>query len=158
MRNERGLSGCPFCGGDPKIEHYPTMIRIFCVECESKGRTVKVVGDGHYSEWCRAQKADENGIVRISAELNPVSDVDAFNRVRGVWNDRKGADELRTDIADAVAEEREACARACDPINYDNPSDWTEYAKTKAKCAALIRERPNDLAKPPGAALCDRSA
>ena len=39
----------------------------------------------------------------------------------------------------AVAEERERCARLCDPANADRPDDWTEYAKVRAECAARIR-------------------
>jgi hypothetical protein len=39
-----------------------------------------------------------------------------------------------------VAEERERCANLCDPANADRPDDWTEYAKTRAECAARIRD------------------
>jgi hypothetical protein len=38
-----------------------------------------------------------------------------------------------------VAAERERCAKLCDPTNADRPEDWTEYAKTRAECAARIR-------------------
>ena len=44
-------------------------------------------------------------------------------------------------ICEAARDEREACAKVCDPTNADMPADWTEYAKTKAKCAANIRKR-----------------
>jgi hypothetical protein len=35
--------------------------------------------------------------------------------------------------------ERERCAKLCDPTNANRPEDWTEYAKTRAECAARIR-------------------
>lgn len=38
-----------------------------------------------------------------------------------------------------LAVERERCAKMCEPPNMDNPSDWTEYARTRAECAARIR-------------------
>lgn len=47
------------------------------------------------------------------------------------------ADKKRWDAA--VAFEREACARLIEPKNEQ--SDWTEYAKIHAKCAASIRAR-----------------
>lgn len=53
------------------------------------------------------------------------------------------ADQLRTYGASmARAARREAleeAAKACQPTNWDQPDDWTEYAKTKAGCAAAIR-------------------
>ena len=39
----------------------------------------------------------------------------------------------------AVEAEREACASLIEPKNPR--SDWTEYAETKAYCAAIIRAR-----------------
>lgn len=38
-----------------------------------------------------------------------------------------------------IESEREACAKLIEPTNPK--SDWTEYAKTKAHCAKLIRGR-----------------
>lgn len=38
------------------------------------------------------------------------------------------------------ADERERCAKVCEPFNFDRPDDWTEYAKAKAECATAIRQ------------------
>jgi hypothetical protein len=56
-----------------------------------------------------------------------------FNRL---WLEAIGQQEIDavTYFARLIAEE---CAKACDPWNP--PSDWTEYAKVKAECAAVIR-------------------
>lgn len=35
----------------------------------------------------------------------------------------------------------EACAKVCEPFNVDDPSDWTEYARTRVECAAAIRAK-----------------
>lgn len=82
------LLGCPFCGTTPEIENYITMTIIYCAECKKKNRKVEVFGDGHYSAWVREQKADENGMVRISTEVNPVSDTEAYTRLVALWNER----------------------------------------------------------------------
>lgn len=57
----------------------------------------------------------------------------------------------------AILAEREACADACEgqTEGFAATSTWDEAALS---CARIIRMRSNDLAKPPGAALCDRSA
>jgi hypothetical protein len=33
----------------------------------------------------------------------------------------------------------EAAAKACEPSNVDDPSDWTDVAKVRAECAATVR-------------------
>ncbi len=50
-------------------------------------------------------------------------------------------DDLERFFHMAQAAEREACAKLCEPFN--DPSDWTEYARIKADCAAAIRARGN---------------
>lgn len=92
MLNE--LLGCPFCGSHPLVQNYPTMIRIYCLECKTKGREVEAVGDGYYSEWCRQQEPDEKGLVTLAPELFPVSDTGALRRVIDVWNERPALDPL----------------------------------------------------------------
>lgn len=82
------LLNCPFCGSEPTVNNYPTFITIFCVHCKENHRSVEVFGDGHYSEWCKTQTANEHGMITISAELNPVSDTEAFNRLSDKWNER----------------------------------------------------------------------
>ena len=82
------LLGCPFCGATPETIHYPTLIIIRCAECEKSNRKVEVFGKGYYSDWISEQKADEHGMVRIAAELNPVSDTDAYRRLIAEWNVR----------------------------------------------------------------------
>ncbi len=47
--------------------------------------------------------------------------------------------EVAARIAEAVAQEREACVALLTPQN--DPSDWTEYAHICAECAAAIRAR-----------------
>lgn len=44
-----------------------------------------------------------------------------------------------SELTALLAQERERCAVFCDPTNADDPSDWTEYAKIRAKCAEEIR-------------------
>lgn len=49
-------------------------------------------------------------------------------------------------FAYGAAKRREAleeAAKAVQPSNWDRPDDWTEYAKTKAACAAAIRALSN---------------
>lgn len=84
------LLNCPFCGNAPKTEQYTTFIRIYCPHCETLNRKVDVFGDGHYSAWVRQQTPDANGMVRISADLNPVSDPEAYRNLVAVWNQRPG--------------------------------------------------------------------
>lgn len=57
--------------------------------------------------------------------------------VEGWFKDREKAFERFAQLV--AAAEREACAKVCDPTN--ERSDWTEYATTKAECAAAIRAR-----------------
>ena len=52
-----------------------------------------------------------------------------------------GIDDLERFFHMAQVAEREACAKMCEPTN--DPSDWTEYARIKADCAAAIRARGN---------------
>jgi len=49
------------------------------------------------------------------------------------------ASDVRALVHAVQAAERERCAKLCDPTNSDRPEDWTEYAKTRAECAARIR-------------------
>lgn len=57
-----------------------------------------------------------------------------------VEKERKEFTEHAVEIARrAIKAEREACAELIEPKN--DPSDWTEYARIKAACAAAIRAR-----------------
>ena len=47
--------------------------------------------------------------------------------------------QMRAYAAAARRAALEEAARACDPSNAKNPEDWTEYAMTRAECAAAIR-------------------
>lgn len=66
------------------------------------------------------------------------------NQLRGVpIRDlgRKATEILMAATNEAEANEREACARLCDP--HAESDDLTERAKGKAWCAAAIRARGN---------------
>lgn len=45
----------------------------------------------------------------------------------------------------ALREGMMRAADVCGPSNADAPSDWTEYAKTKAECADSIRAEADKL-------------
>jgi len=82
------LLNCPFCGSKPEVNNYPTFIIIYCDKCKKNNRNVEVFGDGHYSAWAREQKPNENGMISMSSDLNPVSDIEAYNRIASAWNER----------------------------------------------------------------------
>ena len=54
--------------------------------------------------------------------------------------------------------EREACAMVAENFDFNDRQEIEPPRNLPRYVATAIRKRSNDLAKPPGAALCDRSA
>jgi hypothetical protein len=107
------------------------------VERNSDGGYLLMQSAAAWPIWCAAVAFERERCAKLCEGMHDEDRPSDYAwTIRTEWADDSKGPAL---VDAAVAAERERCAKLCDPTNADRPEDWTEYAKTRAECAARIR-------------------